>query len=112
MSRAPSGTDARLDRLEGAVNLLLERLSDTVRASEHRSPTPSRTPIQAESLQRSRGASLDEDAPAPVFVLRDLAAETGNTSQLNGQSPAVFGEEDIIQAGILSQSDAALLIRM
>lgn len=90
------------------MNLLLERLSDGVRASKNRSPTPSQTPIQNDSQQRSRGGSLDEDAVAPVFVLRDLAADTGSTSQ--SHIPAENG--DIIHAGIISQSDAKLLIRM
>ena len=105
----------RLERLEGAVNLLLERLGDGVQGPSIRSPTPARTPIPVEPQQRSRGVSLDEDAIAPVLILRDLAAESGTavalSSGINGQQFS-YGADDIIQAGVVSLTDATILMRM
>jgi hypothetical protein len=59
---------------------------------------------------RSRGTSLDEDAVAPVFVLRDLAAESGNASLPNRQNAG--SQIDIINAGLISQDNAIFLISM
>lgn len=104
---------SRLERLEGAVQTLLARLGDGLDVSHRRSPTPAPPTAPPEPQQRSRGVSLDEDAVAPVFVLRDLAAESG-TAQVNVSNghQISYGNEDVIQAGILSLSDATLLVRM
>ncbi|KIW02086.1 hypothetical protein, variant [Verruconis gallopava] len=111
-----SATDARLDRLETTVNLLLKRLGDGPSTVQTRSPTPSRAPTHdndQSSASRDRGASLDADAVAPVFILRDLAAETGAATGSNGRiadGQLSVDAEDIISAGVLAEHDAIKLI--
>jgi hypothetical protein len=100
------------------VDLLLARLGDGTKGNVNsRSSTPSQlnSAKNPNPAGRSRETSLDEDAVAPVFVLRDLTAETGNVSQSNGQSAVTqiaAGYEDIITAGLVSQNDAVLLLSM
>jgi hypothetical protein len=102
----------RLERLEGAVNLLLDRLGDATQDLDPKSPSRPTVPVAPVTEERSRGVSLDDDATAPVFVLRDLAAESGSFSQLDGHQQETFGDEDIIQSGVISLNDATLLMRM
>lgn len=102
----------RLERLEGAVNLLLDRIGDATRDPEHKSPSPPVISTSSVPQERSRAISLDDDAVAPVFVLRDLAAESGNILQCNEYRPETISGEDIIQSGVISLNDATVLMRM
>lgn len=110
---AGTATDQRLERLESAVTLLLERLGEGEKSDI--SPTPNRAARQSSpAAGRSRGTSLEEDAVAPVFILRDLAAQSGSSAQGQGQPNQVgaVAYEDVISTGLIGMDDAVLLVSM
>jgi hypothetical protein len=96
----------RLNKLERAVDRLLERLGDE--------PTSSRSNTPIHPLSRTQSIIQSNDASeAPVMIIRDLAAEAG------AQSPDIIrvgvqgmNSDDIVTGGLLSFGDAVSLLTM
>jgi hypothetical protein len=104
-----------LDRLERAVNTILNRFGETpIAQSSARSATPQTPNILNRS--QSHEATVNNQIVAPVYVLRDLAADAGAESpqEVRMRHEISPGEQagDIISEGLLSLQEAASLLQM
>ncbi|KAF2498674.1 hypothetical protein BU16DRAFT_548382 [Lophium mytilinum] len=106
--------DDRIGRLERTVDFLVKRIEEI---SEPRQASPSATSsIGPVSVDPGLTVPLEEPSSAPLFVLRDVAAEAGvqapqdeiatNTLKLRLKS------RDIIASGLLTGQDASTLLSL
>jgi hypothetical protein len=101
--------------LEQAVNTLLSRIGDAPVAQSTRSTTP-RTPNRPLRDSSQPQDSGNNQVIAPIYVLRDLAADAGAESpqDVRARLGVSSGQRsgDIITEGLLSQQEAISLLQM
>jgi hypothetical protein len=101
-------TYSRLNRLERALDRLLERIGDEPTRDSSRSNTPLRPLSRTQSILQANDAS-----EAPVMIIRDLAAEAGAQSpDISRVSTQGIFSDDVITGGLLSFTDAVSLLAM
>jgi hypothetical protein len=102
----------RLERLENALDRLLERIGDDPTRNSSRSNTPLHSISRNTAITRSMIQSNDS-SEAPVMIIRDLAAEAGAQSPGTPRVSAHgIQSHDIISGGLLSFTDAVSLLAM
>jgi hypothetical protein len=104
-----------LDRLERAVNTILNRLGETPIAQSARSATPHTPNLLNQSHSQPHDA-VSNQIVAPIYVLRDLAADAGAESpqEVRTRHEISSGGQagDIISEGLLSLQEATGLLQM
>lgn len=107
---------SRIDRLERLVNVLARRL-DYIESDfpRHRGTQVTDTPKQDHTpLTTNLEEDSDERAPAPLFVLRDVTAQSGfrPTDRTATSTPSRTLSDDIILKGLLTEKDATALLTL
>ncbi|KAM5369641.1 hypothetical protein ACJZ2D_008900 [Fusarium nematophilum] len=103
LSQRPS-VDDRLERLERTVGALVDRLDTRL---DELAGASSDVPRQFRSSEPSTAPDLD---PAPVFLIRDAAADAGVHSPKHSAYPAL--QSDVISTGLVSLSTAHSLLAL
>lgn len=107
--------NCRIDRLERAVNTLLNRFGEIPIAQ---SSVRSNTPDTSNVIHRVElhEAPANNNIVAPIYVLRDLVADAGAQSpeEVRTRHEISYGARggDVINEGLLSMSEASMLMAM
>lgn len=109
-------TDYRLERLENLVYELakrLEHVESEVSHEDNKGNAQNHTPLEVAALLNPQ-ADAGEQNPAPLFVLRDVTAQSGirRTGRTSPNTPLRGLSDDIILKGLISEQEATSLLSL